>query len=147
MDHIRQRVMHLSSQGLSCSQILLALALEDQGRGNPELIQAMAGLAMGCGTGEATCGVLTGAACVLGLYAGGGGAAMEPSPALLPLLAQLHQWFIRAAAAPPGEISCQALLGPTPDAASVRKCTELVILAHLKVRELLAARGLGPPRP
>lgn len=147
MEQIRQRVRRLSQEGLSCSQILLALALEDQGRSNPELIRAMAGLAMGCGTGEATCGVLTGAACVLGLYAGGDGTASEPSPDLLPMLAQLHQWFLRAAGAPPDQASCQALLGPTPTAASLQRCADLVAQAHRKVRELLAAYDLEQPRP
>jgi len=137
-----QRVMRLSSEGLSCSQILMTMALEDRGCSSPELIQAMDGLAMGCGMGQASCGVLTGAACVLGLYAGADGPNRGPSPDLKPMLAQLHQWFVVAAEMPRGELSCQAVMGTEPSPMSMYKCAELVAKAYVKTTELLAAYGL-----
>ena len=54
------RMRELKQQGFFCSQILMTLGLELQGKENPELIRAMNGLAGGLGfTGE-TCGALDG---------------------------------------------------------------------------------------
>ncbi|MBM3301641.1 MAG: hypothetical protein FJY85_17045, partial [Deltaproteobacteria bacterium] len=38
------RMLELSGQGFHCSQILLFLGLESQGKFEPDLIRAMAGL-------------------------------------------------------------------------------------------------------
>ncbi len=141
MRRVMQRVIGLSSEGFSCSQILMTMALEDSGRSNPRLVKAMAGLAMGCGTGAATCGVLTGAACVLGMHEGEGNQENGPSASLSQMLAELHQWFIVAAEAPQGEVSCQAVLGSDVSSASLQKCAKLMAMTHIKLKELLAVSG------
>lgn len=64
------RMGQLHLQGFHCSQIMLILGLERQGKTNPDLVRAMTGLAGGLGFGGKNCGALTGAACLLGLYAG-----------------------------------------------------------------------------
>jgi len=141
------RIMRLSSQGLYCSQILMALALEARGEPNPDLIRSLAGLAFGCGTGQATCGVLTGAACVLALYAGKGGPGEEESPALPLMLEELTDWFAAQAGGREGLLTCQAIIGPEVTRASQQKCGGLVAEAWAKILELLAAQGMDPTAP
>ena len=73
----RERLRELKQQGFFCSQVLMQLALDLQGRDNAPLVRAMHGLAGGLGFMGETCGAPTGGACVLGLYAGKG-TADEP---------------------------------------------------------------------
>jgi len=81
MDDVDQ-LMTLRKQGFFCSQILMSLGLELQGKTNPELVRAMNALAGGIGfTGE-LCGALTGGACLLGVYAGKGTPDEEDDPRL-----------------------------------------------------------------
>jgi hypothetical protein len=70
------RIAELLLDGYTCSHILVKLALEAQGHGNPDLVRAMSGLALGMGQGF-NCGSLTGGCCLLGLY---GGKADENQP-------------------------------------------------------------------
>lgn len=144
MDEIMIRIMRLSSQGFYCSQILLALTLEIRGGANPELLRAMAGLAYGCGAGRATCGALTGAACVLALYAGKGGLDEEESPALMPMLEELTEWFAAEAGGEGGALTCEAIMGGDAPRAPQRKCGNLVAAVFAKVMELLAGNGFDP---
>ena len=65
------RMLELAGQGFHCSQILLFLGLEAQGKRNPDLIRAMSGLAGGVGFSGDICGALTGGACLLGLMRAG----------------------------------------------------------------------------
>lgn len=41
------RIMELSRQGLYCAQIMVQLALDAEGKENPELVQAVRGLCGG----------------------------------------------------------------------------------------------------
>lgn len=141
------RVMRLSGQGLYCSQILMALALETGGRANPELVRSLAGLAFGCGMGQGTCGVLSGAACVLALYAGKGGPDEEESPAFMPMLEELNDWFAAEHAGQGGAATCEAIIGPGSPKAPQQKCGVLVAGAFAKVMEILAANGFDPADP
>jgi hypothetical protein len=89
----RERMQALKRQGFFCSQILMTPALELQGQDNPDLIRAMPGLSGGLGfTGE-VCGVLTGGACVLGLYAGKGRPEDEDDRRLNFMIEDLVKWF------------------------------------------------------
>ncbi len=141
------RVMRLSSQGLYCSQILMALALEIGGHANKELVRSLAGLAFGCGLGQCTCGVLSGAACVLALYAGKGGTDEEESPALMPMLEELNDWFRADAGCQGGEVTCEAIMGPDAPKTPQQKCGVLVAGAFAKVMEILTANGFDPADP
>lgn len=147
MDGMMIRVMRLAAQGLYCSQIMMALALETQGRDNPELIRALAGLAFGCGMGQGTCGVLSGAACVLALYAGKGGPGEEESPALMPMLQELNEWFAAECGGEGGGTTCAAILGEDAPRQPQQKCGEMVAAAFGKVMELLVAHGFDPADP
>ena len=147
MDDLMLRVMRLASQGLYCSQIMMALALETQGRENPELLRSLAGLAFGCGMGQGACGVLSGGACVLALYAGKAGPSEEESPVFMPMLQELGDWFAAQAGGENGGITCAAILGEDAPRAPQQKCGELAAAAFGKVVELLTTNGFNPADP
>ena len=84
------RLIELRKQGFFCSQILILLGLELQGKDNPDLVRAMHALAGGLGfTGE-TCGSLMGGASLLGLYAGKGAPGDEDDPRLIFMVEDLE---------------------------------------------------------
>ena len=61
------RIMELSRQGLYCAQIMVQLALDAEGKENPELVQAVRGLCGGFAWSGGPCGVLSGGVCFLSL--------------------------------------------------------------------------------
>ena len=66
------RMLELSGQGFYCAQILMILALESEGKEDPDLIRAMSGLNGGLGFSGRVCGALTGGCCFLGCFCGKG---------------------------------------------------------------------------
>ena len=62
-------MIDLAEKKYNCSQIIMDLFLEQEQKENPGLMRAMSGLGDGCGFFHETCGVMTGAASVFGLYA------------------------------------------------------------------------------
>lgn len=147
MDDTTIRVMRLASQGLYCSQIIMALALEISGRSNPDLIRSLAGLAFGCGTGKGNCGVLTGGCCVLALHAGKGGAEEQEHPALMPMLEEFGDWFAAQAQGEGGAVSCSAIMGDVAPRQPQQKCGLMVAQAFVKLMEMLTAKGFDPTDP
>ena len=72
MNEIAFRIFQLASDGYCCTQIMLKLVLEQEGRENVDLIKAVNGLCGGIGFSRGTCGVLIGGICIFGLYTGKG---------------------------------------------------------------------------
>lgn len=144
MDETVIRLMRLAAKGYSCSQILISLALEERGESNPSLVRAMAGLAYGCGDGRATCGALTGGACVLALYAGRGGDDEEASERLPAMTQDLADWFAEKTVARHGGISCEAIVGEAGPEASRQQCGSLVAETFEKAMEILVSNGFDP---
>ena len=100
----------LKAQGFFCSQILLILGLELQGKSNPDLVRCMHGLVGGLGfTGE-ICGTLSGGACLLGLYAGKGLPEEKQDPRLSFMIEALVQWFQERFGAEYGGVTCNQIL-------------------------------------
>ncbi|HEY7745372.1 MAG TPA: C-GCAxxG-C-C family protein [Desulfuromonadales bacterium] len=139
MDQTLLRMMEFRYKGYYCSQILLLLALEAQGKSNPDLIRAMGGLAHGYGSEEGVCGTLTGAACLIGLYAGKGIDGEDEDELLKDLLKDLQDWFIQTYGAQYGGITCEAIMrGGT----EIRQaCGAVVAETWAKATELLTAAG------
>ena len=144
MDDTSLRLAQLSAQGLCCSQILMQLALEDMGADNPPLIRAMAGLCEGSG-GDGLCGVATGGACVLALYAARGSADEEPLDSYPLLVSEFMDWF-RASAADWGGIRCDEIVsvqgGQRPEV-----CGAILLRARETILGLLAEQGIDPSLP
>jgi hypothetical protein len=135
MDDIDQ-LMALRKQGFFCSQILMIMGLELQGKSNPELVRAMHALAGGIGfTGE-LCGALTGGACLLGLYAGKGTPDEEDDPRLMFMLGDLVEWFKSEYGQAYGGIHCEEILGKDGRNMGAR-CPTMVLGVFQKVKELL----------
>jgi hypothetical protein len=139
MDQTQLRMMELSYHGYYCSQILLLLGLDAQEKSNPDLIRAMGGLAHGSGFAGGICGTLTGAACLLGLYAGKGTDDEHEDEHLKYMLRDLGDWFEQTVGNRYGGITCEAIVG---DRSEIRqRCGTIVAATYAKVMELLDARG------
>ena len=135
-----ERMTDLKQQGFFCSQILIILGLELQGKSNPDLVRCMHGLAGGLGfTGE-TCGTLTGGACLLGLYAGKGLPAEERDPRLFSMIEELVKWFKEKYGTQYGGITCNQILENNLKNRSIR-CPPLVAETYQKIKELLVENG------
>ena len=58
MNDVFFKMVEMTQQGFYCSQILIKLGLENQGKENEDLVRAMAGLAGGLGFAGKNCGTL-----------------------------------------------------------------------------------------
>lgn len=134
------RMLQLAGQGFHCSQILLHLGLEAQGKENPDLIRSMAGLAGGVGFCGDICGALTGGACFLALYAGRGVPGEEDDPRLNVMVSELVEWFTQEFSECYGGIHCRDILADDPRNQTSR-CPELVTKTYEKVKLLLVENG------
>ena len=144
MDETLIRLMQLGGRGYNCSQIMIILALEERGESNPALVRAVSGLGYGCGAGQAACGVLTGGACILGLYAGKGDDEEVGSDRLMLMLQELTDWFVEQTGSKHIGITCEAIVGEAGPEASRQTCGALVAETFEKVMEILAANGFDP---
>ena len=138
------RLMELAGKGYCCSQIMVLLALDETGRENPDLVRASMGLCKGLGDCSGTCGVYTGAALVLGLYAGKG-TDMEAADVKLPLmLDELREWFAQTTD-PFGGTTCGAILdGGECGKPHKERCGALMDAASEETRRILVDAGLDP---
>jgi C_GCAxxG_C_C family probable redox protein len=134
------RMLELSQQSFACSQILLMLGLEAQGKANPDLIRAMHALAGGVGGCGDVCGTLTGGACLLGLYAGRGSAEEAEDPRLNLMIGELMAWFADRYGQLYGGVHCADILGGDPQN-RLSRCPEIVSGTYEKVKELLVTNG------
>ncbi|WP_028319479.1 DVU_1555 family C-GCAxxG-C-C protein [Desulfobulbus elongatus] len=144
MDDTALRIMQLAGQGFCCSQIMIKLSLDDMGEDNPPLVRSMAGLCEGMGCGD-ICGVASGAACVLALYAAKGSAGEEALDCFPLLLAQFMEWF-KGSATTWGGIRCDDIVayqgGRKPEV-----CGGIMLRAREVVLGLLAEQGIDPGLP
>jgi hypothetical protein len=133
-------MLELRRQRFYCSQILVTMALDLQGRDNPSLVRAMEGLAGGLGfTGE-TCGTLTAGASVLGLYAGRGRESEDENPTLIFMIEDLVKWFAEGYGREYGGIRCRDILGTDPNSQATR-CPRMIEGTYQKIKELLVENG------
>ena len=130
MDDLTIRMMQLSARGYCCSQILALLALEAQGRQNPDLVRALAGLCLGVGNSGGTCGVLSGAACLLALYTGKGSDEERTDERLPLMFAELTDWFSDVVGGAYGGVLCADILG---DRGGIRQVTIDCVLENKDV--------------
>jgi C_GCAxxG_C_C family probable redox protein len=134
------RMVELARHGFHCSQVLVTMSLEAQGKTNPDLIGAVSSLAGGLGFSGEACGALTGGACVLGLYAGRGMVEQDEDPKHNLIISRLVDWFSRKYGERHGGIRCRDITRDDPKAA-LETCPRLVWSVHCKVKSLLAEHG------
>ena len=130
------RIMELSREGLYCAQIMVQLALDAEGKENPELIEAVRGLCGGFAWSGGPCGALSGGACLLSLL--GRGLDMSEREELV---AEFHRWFAGLTAQFGGEDCNDITGGDRGNMFSV--CPGVIIDSYEKCVELLAERGLA----
>ena len=146
MDDLSLTLLRLHGLGYNCSQILLVLALDMTGRENPDLVRAVGGLGTGMG-GGGTCGVLSGAVCVLSYYAGKGADQEQPHDRLPLMIAEMADWFKTEACAGFGGTGCADILGQDAGAPDTERCGGLIAQAWNKALELLQESGIDPTLP
>lgn len=133
------KLFKLAAQGYCCSQILVLLGLEAQGKENPDLVRAMEGLCGGMGRTGNTCGALTGGVCLLSLYSGRGSAEEPRSSQLNPMVNELVMWFEETY----NTLNCSEILDVSLDNGTEYpvKCGRIVMSVYNKVMEILVAHN------
>lgn len=124
----------LGNRGMCCSQMMVYMGLEQLGRDNPMLLQAVSGLCKGMRNGL-TCGALTGAVCMLGMF----GDSTHANSVMVP---ELVEWFTKQFMQKYGSINCLAML---EDDISNRheKCPAIIEKTYLKAKDILRDNGFN----
>ncbi len=134
------RMVEIAQEDFNCSQILLIMAMEAQGKSNPDLIRCMSGLVGGMGFSGKNCGSLTGGACMLGLYAGKGTSEEVEDSRLHRMINELVQWFEQEYGIRYGNSDCAGILENNPRN-RLERCPQIVFKTYEKVSEILAVNG------
>lgn len=129
------RMLELSQEGYFCAQILLILALESEGKEDPDLIRAIGGLNGGIGNSGGVCGCLTGGACFLSYFSGKGEADELEHPDYYEMIQELNTWF-HEYTEQYGGISCNCILENNPYN-RLQRCPDLIGAVYEKCMELL----------
>ncbi len=138
------RMISLKAKGYPCSQMMMIMALEEQGRENTPLVRAMAGLANGLGIGSGSCGALSAGACILALYAARGDDDEKEMATFNPMLAELNEWFDERTKSY-GSSLCHDITeeqAGSPQMAA--RCGQLIAETYDKVMQLLVDNGIDP---
>jgi len=138
MDEERMRELH--QQGYYCSQILIIMGLELQGKTNHDLVASMHGLSGGLGFSGELCGALSGGASLLGLYAGKKFPEEEENPVLRFIIEDLVNWFKIEYGKTYGGIRCEEILEGN-SINQLTRCPLMVSGVFNKVKQLLVENG------
>ncbi len=136
---LMERMLELSRQGYYCAQILLILALESEGKENPDLVRAMGGLSGGLGNCGEICGCVSGGACFLSYFAGKGEPDELPHPDCDAMIGELVGWF-RAYTAEYGGMDCRRILAED-GRNKIQRCPMMMEAVLEKCMEILEGHG------
>ena len=142
MDDFGSRIVEEGRQGLLCSQILLRLGLEAQGKDNPDLVRAVHALAGGLGFTGAACGALTGGTCLLGLYSGRGSPDEPEDGRLMFMVGDLVEWFEQEYGQLYGSHNCRDITSGDPLGHQSR-CLGIIAATYEKAQALLTSYGFA----
>ena len=145
MSNYSFRIAELRRQGDTCGQILAKLALEAQGRNNPELARAMSGLELGMRQGF-NCGALIGGCLVLGLYGGRADKNETAHPHFDLMIEEFAGWFEAEMGDKFGGINCEDIINFDP-ARRKERCQGIVLESWLKIKEILAKHHANVEEP
>jgi hypothetical protein len=135
-------ILRLAGQGYCCSQIVLQLALELQEKENADLIRSVSALCHGFPRTQGTCGALTGAACLLGYYAGKGRPNEEEHERLPLMLTELAEWFELFCSSRHHDTSCNEIVGEGKPDSTV--CGSLISDCYGRAMTILVENGFDP---
>ncbi len=137
-DDLSFRMFEMANDGLCCSQILVALAMESQDTQNPDLVRAMGGLCYGSGSSNGLCGVLIGGICLLSLKSSPDSSCLNPGKNFLLIAEQYREWFEQTVSESYGGTQCSDILGRDaqqyPD---LGRCSEILTNAYSKLMEIM----------
>jgi C_GCAxxG_C_C family probable redox protein len=136
------RLMSLQGKDYPCSQMMMIMAMEEQDCENIALIRAMAGLANGCGDGSGSCGALSGASCILALYAAKGDDSERELNAFLPMLEDMSNWFSKKTRAYGGNLCNQITEGKQGSPEITERCAQLIADTYDVTMQLLVENGI-----
>lgn len=125
-------VFEMRCQGFLCAQIMAKIALEIDGKENPDLIRAVSGLNVGMGRTGGACGVLTGGAVALGYFTGHGSLDELPHRRATEIIAAYVNWFRETY----GTDTCDGLIGSDYSRCS-SVCPGLIQAGYEKLIDLL----------
>lgn len=140
MDDLAFVMFKLVNSGYCCTQIMVKLAMEYEGKDNEDLIRAVNGLCMGVGSEQKICGVLTGGIITLGLYAGKGNDMEYPKPCFSDMVDEFTEWF----EAEFGSTECRDIIGVctvteyNTNQEYRMKCGNVLIKSIEKIQEILS---------
>lgn len=143
MNELGFRSFQLTASGFCCSQIILKMALDDEETENADLLRAVRGMCNGLGGTQKSCGILTGALCIIGLYAANGREGEYPDVAYGTIVKNFMEWF----EAQFGSTECCDIIGvqqftdENTNQDYMVKCGDILGESYLKVRELLEEQG------
>ena len=143
MDDTLIQMLRFASKGYVCSQIMALLTLDRCQDEDPGFIRSMAGLAYGCGNGNASCGVLTGACCVIGYFAGKGTDEEKSNEDLMLMLEELTDWFEKQIGKRHSGITCQAIVGEAGPEASRSICANILSETYAQTITILSDHGIA----
>lgn len=141
MNEIFLDLLRLKSKGYCCAQIVIILALEAQGKSNPDLVRSVGGLCFGINWSGELCGALLGGVSLLALYGGKGKDDELPDPDYQRMTAELVDWFGSVADEACGGRHCSDILDKFPDRSM---CGRFVADTYGKCLEILKRNGLDP---
>jgi hypothetical protein len=99
---------------------------------------------MGVGYGGGTCGVLSGAACLLALYAGKGSDEESADDRLPLMFAELTDWFADEVGGTYGGTRCTDILGDGERQPQPGRCGPILLDTYKQVLKILNANGFDP---
>jgi hypothetical protein len=120
---ISDRIFENSLKGYCCSQVIIALCLEDLGKENEDLIDSMAAFCNGMGKGK-ICGTL--AAAIAALH------VADPVLAGESAQEEMMDWFEERF----GGFDCCELIGDDPHK-RLERCPKIILETYAKLREYI----------
>ena len=137
------QMFKLVNAGYCCTQVMMKMVLDEEGKENEDLIRAVSALCMGVGSTQKVCGVLTGGFAILGLYAGKGKDTEYQKPEYSDMVDEYREWF----EAEHGSTECSDLIGvcTMKDYLTNQeyrlKCGDLMRKGYEKIQSILTENG------
>lgn len=138
MDELLMRITEMMSEGFGCSQIMVRLVHEMQGKEDEEMMRALCGLRGGMLT-QRDCGTLTGGCCMLASFCGSGRPHEETGIGYPDMIVDFANWFEEHF----GSAECAKLVGPTMEE-RMKVCPGYMKESFEKCMELVYAHGYDP---
>lgn len=140
-NEIAFKVFKLSALGYCCTQIMLKMALDEEGSNNEDIIRSANGLCNGIGGRQSTCGILIGGIMIIGLYAGKGRDDEYYKENYGDMVHEFTRWFEEEFES----MDCIDIIGVNKfddgETSYMLKCGHIIIKSYEKVIEILIENG------